>query len=136
MAKATNFRPYGDAVLSRLGAVPADLRAAVQAHIDAFAKAHAAYEGLCDRADSGREARDNALAAVGTADKALDAAVLRLADALSLGGTDAEASSKYDPQCPPLTIGPPWLRQPLAKSVPGLRMVVVNLYQRRDRVRG
>lgn len=88
MAKVTNFRVNGDAILNRLGQnkpkaadavpVPASLLPALQN----FAKVHDKYSEACAKADKGREKRDKALDAVGAAAGKLDAGIEALANAL------------------------------------------------------
>lgn len=78
-----DHRAYAAAILARLkGSTPAALRPAAAA----LRAAHAAFVDLADRADQARGARDDALAKVGAADDALDAAVEALATALVAGG--------------------------------------------------
>jgi hypothetical protein len=75
-----NQRAQGEAILARL----ADLGtpAALKAPAKAFTQAQAELEAASKKVEAARDARDEALAAVGNADDVLDAAVLALADTM------------------------------------------------------
>lgn len=100
--QVTNFRREGDAILERTESLAADVLAPVQPYLDAFAKVHHQYGHACDAADVGREARDAAIAHLALQDKALDAALLALADRLVGAGlgTRKNPFSAYGPHAP------------------------------------
>ena len=102
MARITNFRKLGDTILSRLQGLPPDLAKLVASQIAAFTAVHSKYSGLCAVADKDREARDLALEAVGKADKAVDAAVLKLANRMVGAelGTRKNAFADVSPYAP------------------------------------
>jgi hypothetical protein len=77
-ATNTDHLTLGDVILERLGATT--IPAAVKKHVLDFKKSHAALAGANAAAETARGARDAALAAVGDADDALDAAIGVLRD--------------------------------------------------------
>jgi len=102
MARVSNYRKLGDTYIVRMDGIPPEMRQLVTEHLHAFAKTHGKYVLLCDTADGGRTARDTAITAIGKADKAVDQAVLTLADRLVGAGlgTRKNPFAAFSPYAP------------------------------------
>jgi hypothetical protein len=110
-AGTTNHRLFGTLVLERLTGTP--VPGPLKAPLAAFKAAHATFETATRDAENARTARDEALAAIGEADRILDTTLAELANALVGAGFGARSNpfATFSPHAPAALASLPYAKE-------------------------